>query len=417
MKNQYPQSGLRRFTKVAETLKPSYSTFSCLLLERFSYIVLLALTILFSSASFAQTGINAFSSVISSVPAGGSYTGPGAGIGGSAQSEYMPGNNNSFTCRFGTNSGSATNVRAVNGYMAGASSFSVIANVVTSVMMRRVNNPGVGGTKDILFFAGTRNPDVNTTGQTNSSITIDLNAPYVTSMSVAFFQNNLLIGTDNIFSNQGNGNDNNNNIERVDVLIAGGYTIPNAQRYGFPILERGVYGAHDAFKIAVITGRDANGNPTAYSNVVSVSATNYNNSSSANPVADGTYDYFLFKRNGQSNNMRVDQHVSGQGIGGVSFRFSDFGIANGTTIYGYSILANDFNSTIGSDVVNYNNAARFPTNTSETVGGLDILAVLGIAMETTVLPVELSSFSATKKENKVALEWTTATEMNSRGYR
>ena len=63
------------------------------------------------------------------------------------------------------------------------------------------------------------------------------------------------------------------------------------------------------------------------------------------------------------------------------------------------------------------NAARFPINTSETVGGLDILAVLGIAMETSVLPVELSSFSATKKENKVALEWTTATEMNSRGYK
>ena len=102
---------------------------------------------------------------------------------------------------------------------------------------------------DILFFAGTRNPDVNILPD-QFFITIDLNAPYVTSMSVAFFQNNLLIGTDNIFSNQGNGNDNNNNIERVDVLIAGGYTILNAQKHGFPILERGVYGAHDAFKIS-----------------------------------------------------------------------------------------------------------------------------------------------------------------------
>ena len=71
--------------------------------------------------------------------------------------------------------------------------------------------------------------------------------------------------------------------------------------------------------------------------------------------------------------------MNNQGIGGVAFRFSDFGIADGTTIYGYSLMANDFNSTSGADVVNYNNAARYPTNTSETIGGLDILAVLGIA--------------------------------------
>ena len=89
MKNQYPQSGSRRFTLIAATLKLSYSTFSCLLLERFSYIVLLALTIIFSSVSFAQTGINVFTSVMSSAPTGGTYTGPGAGIGGAAQSEYI----------------------------------------------------------------------------------------------------------------------------------------------------------------------------------------------------------------------------------------------------------------------------------------------------------------------------------------
>ena len=160
---------------------------------------------------------------------GKTYTGPGSGV--AAQTEYMPVSNNTFTYNFGSSSGYATGVGcSVSGYMAGASSFSVIANVVTSVVMRRVNNPAVYGSRDILFFAGNRNPDINTTGQTNSSLTINLNAPYVSAMNVAFFQNNLLIGTDNIFSNQGNGNDNNNNIERVDVMIAGGYTIPDVQK-------------------------------------------------------------------------------------------------------------------------------------------------------------------------------------------
>ena len=160
---------------------------------------------------------------------------------------------------------------------------------------------------------------------------------------------------------------------------------------------------------------DILGNPIAYSKVVSVTATNYNNTSSANPVPDGAYNYFLFRRNGTSE-PQANQHMNNQGIGGVAFRFSDFGLADGETIYGYSILANDFNSTYGSDVVNYNNAARFPTNTSETVGGLDLLAVLGIAKETMILPVETTSFSATKKENKVSVEWATVTEINSQGF-
>jgi hypothetical protein len=305
----------------------------------------------------------------------------------------------------------------VNGYTAGNNSYAVIANVVTGVVMRRVTNGNGngGGNRDILFFAGNRTPGINTTGQTNSSLTINLNAGYVADMGTAFSQNNLLIGTDNMFSNTGNGNGNNNEIERVDVMIGAGYTIPDVNKYGFPILERGVYGAHDAFKVAIITAIDNGGNPTAYSNVVSVTSANYNNASSANPVPDGTYNYFLFRRNGNSK-LSVNQHITDQGIGGVAFRFADFGIANGTKIYGYSIMANDFNSTLGADVLNYNNTAHFPTNTNETIGGLDLLAVLGIAMQMPVLPVELTSFTAAVKDNKTMLQWTTATEMNDRGF-
>ena len=414
MKNLYPGINSSRFSFTGENLKLNAHLSNSFSLKKFYYIVLVIAAGFFAAPSSAQVGINTFTSL--NTPAASSISNAGTGCGVSAQSEYIPSNNNRFNYNFGSNSGSGSGVRAVNGYMAGGAAYSVIANVVTGVVMRRVNNPGTGGTKDILFFSGSRNPGLNTTGQTNSTLTLNLNAGYVASMDVAFSQNNLLIGTDNIFSNQGNANDNNNNIERVDVMIGAGYTIIDAQKYGFPILERGVYGAHDAFKIAVILAVDASGNPTTYSNVVSVNSTNYNNTSSANPVADGTYNYFLFRRTGSSS-LKVNQHITDQGIGGVAFRFADFGIANGTKIYGYSIMANDFNSTSGADVVNYNNSARYPTNTSESVGGLDILAVLGIAMQTMILPVEISSFTAAKKENRAGLEWTTVSEMNNRGFR
>lgn len=416
MKNLYSQTNFRKLPNLRKKSKLLSGSLNGLIVEKFCDAILLAMAILFASACFAQTGIKTFTTLTTVATTGSTYTGPGGGV--SAQSEYIPTSNNTFTYKFGANSGYTANKRAVNGYMAGNASYSVIANVVTGVIMRRVTSGNGNGNnnRDILFFAGDRTPGINTGGQTNSSLTVKLNAGYVADMGVAFSQNNLLIGTDNIFSNTGNGNGNNNEIERVDVMIGGGYTIPDVVKYGFPILERGVYGQHDAFKIAVILAVDANGNPTAYSNVVSVTTANYNNTNATNPVADGSYNYFLFRRNGNSP-LQVNQHITNQGIGGVAFTFADFNLTNGTTIYGYSIMGNDFNSANGADVVNYTNTARFPTNTNETIGGLDILAVLGIAMQMPILPVDMSSFTASVKDNKTTLDWTTATEMYNRGYR
>jgi hypothetical protein len=405
MKNLYPETTLNAYGIKSLIGNRFLSSFGiCLIFTVFSLI---------NNKSAAQTGINSFTYLNNPATTFKSYTGPGGGIG--AQSEYIPSSNNTWTYNFGLSSGLSAGSLSVNGYITGGSSFSILQNIITSVVMRRVNNAVVTGNRDILFFTGNRNPGVSTSGQTNTAMTMNLNTDYVAAMGSAFSDNNLMIGTDNIFSNQGNGNGNNNNIERVDVMINAGFLVTDAHKFGFPILERGVYGAHDAFKIAVITGKDASGNPSAYSQVLSVTASGYNNTDSKNPVADGTYTYFLFKRDGTSD-LQVNQHITNQGIGGVGFRFSDFGISNGTTIYGYSIMANDFNSTLGTDVVDYTNTTRFPTNTNETVGGLDPLAVMGIAMETMILPVKMTSFSAVESNNDSELKWTTVTEVDNKGF-
>jgi Secretion system C-terminal sorting domain len=418
MKTLYPKLKCRRYTTYLQKIKLNSFLFRDRSPGIFRFCIFIAvlalLNVFFAGVCLAQTGIRNFTSQNSAALSGNTYTGPGGGL--AAQSEYIPSSNNTFTYNFGSASGLVNGLRPVNGYTTANSAFTVISNIVTSVVMRRVNNSVVSGNRDILSFAGSRTPDINTGGQTSSALTLNINAEYVADMGTAFSQNNLLIGTDNIFSNQGNGNGNNNNIERVDVLIAGGFLVPNVSKYGFPILERGTYAVHDAFKVAVITAIDASGNPSAYSKVVSANASSYNNTNAANPVADGIYTYFLFKRDG-TNDPQVDQHITGQGIGGVSFRFSDFGIADSTTIYGYSIMANDFSSASGNDAVDYTNTTYFPTNTSETTGGLDPLAVMGLAYETNILPVQLSSFIASEKAGKSELEWTTVTEMNNSGFR
>ena len=417
MRNLYPQGKPGNFTRSTQITRRNRTTRGHLsnsgsYHRLFSFTFLLSLVFSWSH-SYSQTGIASFTSQNSKPSSGTTYTGKGGGVG--AQPEYIPSSNNTFTYNFGTASGAQYGLLSVNGYIAGNATYVVKNNIITSVVMRRVNNASATGIRDILFFAGNRNPGIGTSGQTNTAFTLNLSATYTPDMSTAFFQNNLLIGTDNIFSNQGNGNGNNNNIERVDVMISNGFKVPDAQKYSFPILERGVYGQHDPFKVAVITALDASGNPSAYTNVISVTTANYNNANAQNPVADGTYNYFLFRRDG-SNALEINQHISNQGIGGVTLRFSDFGITNGTKIYGYSILANDFNSASGSDVVDYTNSAHFPTNTSESVGGLDLLAVIGIGFETNILSVEMSSFTATEKNGKSDLQWSTLTEINNRGF-
>ncbi|MGC4036154.1 MAG: hypothetical protein QM764_09345 [Chitinophagaceae bacterium] len=279
-----------RFTSTRQT-KSYQRSASVISRNKISSLLFVGLSLL-ATATEAQVGVTNFTYQTYAATSSKTYTGSGMGVG--AQSEYFPSSGNTFTYNFGLASGLSSASLPVTGYVAGTSSFSILQNIITSVVMRRVNNPVVTGNRDILFFAGTRNPGVGTSGQTNSALTISLNSSYVSDMGPAFSQNNLLIGTDNIFSNQGNGNNNNNNIERVDVMITGGYVVADAAKCGFPILERGTYGGHDAFKIAVITALDASGNPSAYSNVVSATASSYNNSNSKNPIADGVYTYFLF---------------------------------------------------------------------------------------------------------------------------
>ncbi|MEJ0107051.1 MAG: hypothetical protein WDO19_32920 [Bacteroidota bacterium] len=347
-------------------------------------------------------GINSVTASASPASAGKTYTGPGNGI--DTYDEYKPSSRNTFTYKFGTASGLSNGSMSVNGYIAGGSAFSVVTSVSTTVVMRRVNNALVTGNRDILSFTGNRTPGINVTGQTWSSLTINLNTKYVADMGASFSQNNLLVGADNIFSNQGNNNGNNNNIERMDVMVPAGFRVLDAQKYGFPVLERGAYNGHDAFKVAVITGINSSGNPSAYSKVVSVKSSNYNNTTGTNPVADAAYTYFTFRRDGTSD-LQANYHISNQGIGGVAFRFSDFGINNNTIIYGYSIMADDFNSTLGSNVVDYTNSAHYPRNTSESIGGIDPLAVMSISMETTILPVKMVSFTAKNNAGKSDLQW------------
>jgi hypothetical protein len=207
----------------------------------------------------------------------------------------------------------------------------------------------------------------------SSGNTFNLGGPFVGQEAAAYGGRdlNFFVGTDNIFGNQGDGNGNNNNIKRVDsILSATGITVNDT--LAFAVFERGATNGHDGFKIAAITGLDANGNPTSYGPLISLSTGAWG-TTSLGPLNT------LVTRNEASQPLADATHpsanVQGQFLGGVSLNvISDLGIPAGAKIFGYSLFGADVPAN--ANLVNFNS---FPTNTnSGTAGGIDLLAYNGV---------------------------------------
>jgi hypothetical protein len=207
--------------------------------------------------------------------------------------------------------------------------------------------------------------------------TTDFAASYATTYSSLLLGNNLLRGSDNTFAN---GTDaTSGNIERIDFLFSNtGLTSTIAT--AFAVFDRGAAGQHDNVKIAVITGWDSVNNvPTSYGGVlVGLTPTSYG---AANVASDFTYNLF---RSGNGDNLSTwtDNTETGtQGLGGATISMSDLGIAAGTTIYGYSLMGYDVtNGGSMTNLVNWNNATYYPTDTTGATGtgGIDLSAVNGV---------------------------------------
>lgn len=191
--------------------------------------------------------------------------------------------------------------------------------------------------------------------------------------------NNVLQGGNDLFVNTGGSPTTvNTNVERVDFAWAGGFTTVSDQ--GFAVFDRG---SNDGFQIAVITGWNSSTNaPTAYGATKEVAATSYGANLAADWVAGGgtettfTATALRFTSDTTLSTLSSSQSVGG-GLGGVFVSFADLGIADGTTIYGYSIMATDVTNTL-ADLVDWTNASFYPTNTPDSaVGSIDLAGFNG----------------------------------------
>lgn len=210
--------------------------------------------------------------------------------------------------------------------------------------------------------------------QTSGSASTAPLGQYESSISNMFLSNNLYEGLRNPFANGAGAQ--NSNIERIDFYYAGGYTVQaNDSLVFFDLENTGNFG--DGFRIAAFTAvdgaEDLDAEPTTYANTGLLVAADSFGGPINSPTGGTTGN---FERATYTNGddlsgaaSSVTNIGSGLNLVGILIRFSDLGIAAGTTVQGFSLMAGDTAPTAAADLVNWNNATFYPTGTSSAATG------------------------------------------------
>jgi len=261
-------------------------------------------------------------------------------------------------------------------FSANGNSYMVAPAAASLVKLRRVNNTQVSGIRNIVYMETT----ASSANSCPSLSVLNFKPPYKEVMEDLLAGGMLNQGSDNVFTNASNADGNNNNIERVDVVFAGGLSTMVPTQAGFAIFDRGNNYQHDGFKIAAITGIDAAGDPTGFGPIRTCIAGNgSNNGSWGHPSTAGgnrILPSYVLRKDPIDLFLRVSSNVN-QEIGGVFYSFADLGIKAGQALYGYALLGPDGIATpTSAQLLNLNDASVYPTATTEASGGgLDLVAV------------------------------------------
>jgi hypothetical protein len=330
--------------------------------------IILSLVLLYAVPALSQTAIQQFTAVYVPDNGSSSYSAKPA-TGGN----FSDCSNTSFTYSWGNGS---DNLLRLNSFSVNSKTYIISPQPGSSVKLRRINNANVTGKRTILYSEITTSPASACPGNR----TLTFRAPYQDTMELELNNNILNHGTDNIFTNTGNGDNNNNNIERVDVIIPLGVYTSFVNDAGFGLFERGSNNAHDGVRIAAILSLDVNGDPASFGAVKTcVPGNGSNNSSWGHPsIANGNHavSAYVLRKDEADTRLRVSSTVN-QELGGVFFSFADLGIGFNQKIYGYSLIGPDGKSNPSSaELLNLNNTTVYPTSTTEgDGGGLDLICV------------------------------------------
>jgi hypothetical protein len=304
-------------------------------------------------------------------------------------------------------SNGSNNLLQISSFNANSKTY-VVADLDSAIVkLRRVNNASVSGIRNIVYAEATVSP----TTACPSPNQLNFKTPYTDDMTEFLTNRVLNQGTDNLFTNSGNGDGNNNNIERVDVIFPNGISSSITDEAGFLFCERGNNLAHDGFRIAPILSLDANNDPASFGSVKTCTRGNGSNNGSWGHPALSAGNLLLsvnvLRKDAAETYLRPSAAVN-QEIGGVFFSFTDLGIAANQVVYGYALLGPDGTANpTSAQLLNINDAAVYPTATTEAQGGgLDLIAVNTFFATAQVLATDIRiNIKGKVQQDNAFLEW------------
>ena len=229
----------------------------------------------------------------------------------------------------------------------------------------------------------------------NNTTAHTVSGQYINTMEALFTGQNLLSGTENLFVNSGNADNVSGNIERVDYVFPGGFSVSPFE--AFSIFERGrglgnlfSGGANGGFKVVAITGIDGFNVPTSFgSTIISVGDDSYSNGGNGIGMTPFKYDVFRYAAAGGPELDAVGNvDIGPQGISGVLIEAQELAALN-QIIYGYSILPEDVN--LSGNLLDWTDNSVYPQNSGTSV---DIDLVAGGAARYTETEVPEASTTA-----------------------
>jgi hypothetical protein len=285
------------------------------------------------------------------------------------------------------------NVVNLNGFSAGGLDYSY-ANALNGIVKIRRVDGSITGNFTLVW------------AETSALNSFNMLPEYQSDMELFFDARTYNKGTDNFFDNTSG--TNKNNIERLDWILSAGYETASPNKVGFTVFERGTDNNHDPFCMAAILSLDASGNPATYGSIVRVATNQYGN------IPTSTLNYRILK-GAQGTNL-LDAGTNNQARGGVFLSYATLGISANTKVFGYSLFANDLPTTATpANLVDFTNSTNFPTNTGNA-GGIDLVGVTGIYIETTLLASNNISVSATLNNKVATIHANVEDEQNIKEY-
>jgi uncharacterized repeat protein (TIGR01451 family) len=264
---------------------------------------------------------------------------------------------NNYNLNFGTAAATNKNLVMTN-IGVGGQNYNVqqISNYI-GIQRRVFSNSLITTNRHIMLYER-----VSKTG--TNPININLAASFVNTMEEILLSNVINRGADNVFANRGDSADNNNNIERIDMITTSGLTAPSTvarlSQVGFMVLDRN---GNDRFKIAAIRAiNPATNQPTALGPLV--------NAGSAGTWGPSGYtvNTTVIRRDG-AGLFQPSFDPTNQSISGTFISYATLGVGVNDTIYGYALFPTDVDATM--DLVGLTNV---PSLTDASQGGLDLLA-------------------------------------------